>query len=123
MTSLLFEDAIFDRLARSRSRTARSSESFQDIISHEMLNFTQLLARDRSTRIRSHERGYRVDFSNRIALDFIDLLTADNPAVNLEFTQDLLNYQPNADLIKKSKVPLWVIKQVGPQSVTIQRMW
>lgn len=125
-STLLFEDAVFGAIAKGKSRVARvaAEVDFENLVTAELLNFAALKAADQNMRIAAVERGYRVDFSRaRVAFDFMNILSRDNPSVSLEFTDDLLNYTPDADLVRKSKVPLWVIQQVGPQSVIIKRMW
>ena len=124
-TTLLFEDTVFANIAKGRSRSARSGDThFEDLVAQELLGFASLKQADHGARIASVERGYRIELSNtRVAFDFMALMAQDNPAINLEFTEDLLNYKPDEELVRKSKVPLWVIQQIGPRSVIIKRMW
>lgn len=124
--TLLFEDAVFSKISSGKSRTARQNADtqFEDLVARELLNFTALRTADRNLRVAATEYGYRVDFSrSRVAFDFMSLMAQDNPEINLEFTEDLLNYKPDEELVRKSKVPLWVIQQIGPRSVIIKRMW
>lgn len=121
-----FEEAIFTGLANTSARTAKKTAPL-DLTARlqPALSFDHLKqAAHGRIRVAFTESGYHINLGTQmIAADLRKLLAQDNPGIQLEFTEDFNNYEPNPDLIKKSKVPLWVIKPTGTQSVLIQRMW
>jgi hypothetical protein len=134
----VFDAAVFGKLTAPRAATASlKPEGGQEIepqgsdidalIHQSMLSFNGLLASDKAARIHAFERGYRVELgSQRLAFDmgsFRKLLEDDNEGVDLAFSDELATYQPEEGLVRKSKVPLWVIRPVGTKVVTIQRIW
>lgn len=138
-----FEEAVFGSLAAAVRRSAVASlpgrdskpadapeaqrADFDALLHQSMLNFTALLHADQSTRIHALDRGYRVELgSMRLAFDassLRSLMAADNPGVDLAFDDEMVNFEPEADLVKKSKVPLWVLRPVGAKTILIQRIW
>ena len=132
----LFDAAVFSPLLAPRAAQAsagsgqassRQEGDLDALIHQSMLDFSSLMAADKSTRVHAFDRGYRVELGNqRIAFDmgsFKSLLEHSNQGVDLTFSDDLASYQPEEGLVRKSKVPLWVLRPVGGSVVVIQRVW
>jgi len=45
-----------------------------------------------------------------------------NSGVDVEFSEDFLNFSPDEELINKSENPLWVLHNAGPGTVLIRRV-
>lgn len=135
----VFDQAVFGPLSAPRAAKAsarasgapdqidRQRDDLDALIAQSMLNFTSLQAADKGSRVTAFDRGYRIELGNqRLAFDmgaFRNLLEQDNPGIDLTFDDALASYAPDPDLIKKSRVPLWVLKPLGGTSLLIQRMW
>lgn len=128
----VFDTAVFGPMLAPRSASASRDGSPGDrqrmdldaLIHESMLSFTSLMAADKMARIDSLDQGYRVEFGNmRVAFDFKSLMEQDNQGVDLAFSDELAGYQPEEGLVRKSKIPLWVIKNLGKSVVLIQRIW
>lgn len=124
-----FEDAVFQRMGRGVRRKKHVADVEVDVFEQDMteamLKFDSLKDKDPGAAIRSVDKGYEVTFTKaHIAFDVMNILSLDNPDVDLQFTSDMIEFDPDEDLVKPSKVPLWVIKRAtGPNRVTIQRVW
>lgn len=124
-----FEDAVFQRMGRGVRRKHHVADVevdvFEQDMSNALLKFDTLKDKDPGAAIRSVARGYEVTFTKaHVAFDVMGLLALDNPDIDLQFTPDMIEFDPDEDLVKPSKVPLWVIKRAtGPNRVTIQRVW
>ena len=139
----VFDDAVFGTLLLPRSArvSARPTDREEanpaeperqemdlDVLVHQsMLSFSGLMASDRAARVVALDRGYRVELGNqRFAFDmgqFRHLLEEDNPGIDLSFSDELVNYQPEDGLVRKSKTPLWVLRPMGAKTVVIERIW
>ena len=144
----IFDEAVFGTLQRRAApRSARASlPGYQDapgadvpeaqrtdfdcLVNQGLLTLTALLNADKATRVQGFERGYRIELGSalatRIAFDrrsFKSLIEADNPDVDLTFSDDLVNFEPEPDLVKKSKVPLWVLSPLGSKTILLKRIW
>lgn len=117
----MFENTFFE--ASAPGRTRRASVATTD--KRTELRFTTAKAHIRGVTITPTERGYIVRTAGRQHIAFSDLrqyLMADN-RVDLKFSDELMAFEPGEDLIKKSKVPLWVVKPLGEGTVAIERVW
>ena len=107
--------------------TMRQQDDLDALIHQSMLSFNGLMAADKGARVVAFERGYRVELTNqRIAFDMSglkSLLARDNEGVDLSFSDELATYEPEDGLLRKSKVPLWVLRPVGNRVVLIQRIF
>lgn len=132
----IFDDAVFSSMLEPRRAIAshasgenpaapeRQTMDIDTLIHQSMLNFTGLMAADKGARVVAYERGYRVEFgSQRMAFDFRSLMQEDNEGVDLAFSDELAGYEPEEGLVRKSKIPLWVLRPVGNRVVVIQRVW
>lgn len=127
-SSTHFEDTVFDQLAPRRKFHARTAARGGLVTARlqDVLQFTTLRAADRECRIvqlADDPTMYRVNLHPRTAARLADFLQTDNPEIDLDFADSLLNYTPTPDLIHRSRVPLWVIQRLGPTSVAIKRIW
>lgn len=125
----IFESLVFKNLEKKirqiRHQAFSTESSFENEVANSMLNLNGLRTHDAKAVICQNELGYDVKFSkSHLAFNFIDLMKKDNPDVNMMFTDDLLNFEPNEDLIYKSKVPLWVVCPLeAGKRVVIKRVW
>jgi len=126
----VFEDTVFDSLDsgfQKKSHTAFSGKSsFEDRVAETMLSFDSLKKKDPRAIIKCHKAGkYEIQLSRQhLALSMKEIVAFDNSNIELMFSDDLMQFEPDEDLIIKSKVPLWVIKPMaGGSKVVIQRMW
>ena len=89
------------------------------------MNFKGLQKADAYANIVQMGRGYNVRLSKpHLAFNMRDILSQDNPGIDLRFSEDLLEYEPDEEIVLKSKIPLWVIKPMdGGNTVSIQRIW
>lgn len=130
MHDRVFEDCFFNRVKRGfhkKRHNAFSSDvsNFEEEVNKNILNFKELKRKDPKVKVTQVNRGYKVKLSKpHLAFSINELLSGDNPDIDLSFSEDLLEYTPDDELVKKSKVPLWIIKPVdGGSSVYIQRLW
>lgn len=88
------------------------------------LRFTTAKSKFRGLSVEATEKGYilRGAAIRREAFNLRQYLMADNQ-VQLKFSEELLNYEPEDELVKKSQVPLWVIRPVRDGAVMIERVW
>lgn len=124
----LFEASVFDKLSRyikKVRRTAYSDSNFTAEVIASVLNFNGIKSRDPQAKIIQNEFGYDVRLSKpHLAFDFCNYMREDNQDVNIMFTNDLLEFEPEEELIHKSKIPLWVICPLeGGSRVLIKRAW
>lgn len=139
----LFDDAVFGGISAPRSARAsvvqNSGETFNPeaperqrmdldaLVTLSGLSFSSLMAADKTARVHAVPRGYRIELgSARFAFDmgaFRDLLSGDNEGVDLSFSDELASYTPEEGLVRKTKIPLWVLRPVGSKTVLIQRIW
>lgn len=125
-----FERCVFNKMDKGfkkKKYTAFSSTSvkFDEAVTENLLNFDALLKQDKGASITQMQRGYKVKLTKpHLAFNMQGLLESSNPGIDLRFSEDLLDYEPDDELIVKSSVPLWVIKPTsGGNTVSIQRMW
>jgi hypothetical protein len=91
-------------------------------VNKNFLKFEGLLKKDIKAHITYIGDHYNVKLSKpHLAYNMVNILSEHNP--ELKFTEDLLGYEPDEDLIMKSKFPLWIIKSIGVNSVSIKRIW
>lgn len=124
----LFEASVFNKLSRYLKkvrRTAYSDSNFTAEVIKSVLKFDGIKSRDPQAKIIQNEFGYDVRLSKpHLAFDFCNYLKEDNQDVNIMFTNDLLEFEPEEELIHKSKIPLWVICPLkGGSRVLIKRAW
>jgi hypothetical protein len=126
----IFEKCFFSKIKkgfRKKKHTALSFDSteFNQEVSNNLLNFEDLRKKDKKASIVQMKKGYRVKLSKpHLAFNMGAILSHSNPGIDLKFSEDLLEYEPDEELIVKSSVPLWVIKPVdGGSTVSIQRVW
>lgn len=123
----IFEDAVFDGMRHKKSKTAKQSVGVDlgSEIKKNVLRFDTVFKKKRTARVVPVDSGeYRVYGLDKVlAYGFLETIKDDNRNVNFEFTEDLMNFEPDEDLVKKSKVPLWVIQPLNAQSVLIKRIW
>lgn len=129
----VFDAAVFGTMLAPRRAAASQGElspadrqrtDLDSLIHESMLNFSSLMAMDKTARIDNLDQGYRVEFGNmRVAFDFKNMMEQDNQGVDLAFSDELAGYQPEEGLVRKSKVPLWVLRPMGNKVMVIQRIW
>jgi predicted GH43/DUF377 family glycosyl hydrolase len=125
----IFEETVFKKIKktfRQRKHVACPDEGFEAEVQKNALSFAAFKKRDPRVKIASIEDGYDVVFSeDHLAFDLASLIMESNPNINLKFSQDLLDFEPEEELVMKSKVPLWIIEHVGPSKkrVQIKRVW
>ena len=126
----IFEDCFFNKISKcvkSKNHNAFSSDDikFEDEVSKNLLNFASLQNRDKKVKIIQTRLGYNIKLSKpHLAFDLKSILSEVNSGINLEYAEDYLDYEPDDDLIMKSKIPLWVMKPMdGGNTVAIQRVW
>jgi hypothetical protein len=125
----IFENCFFSNIKKGIKRkkcTAFSSENinFEKEINRNLLKFEALLQKDPKVKIVQMGDQYKVKLSKaHLAFNMADILLKSNPEVDLKFSEDLLEYNPDEDLMMKSKMPLWIIHPNGNNSVSIKRMW
>ena len=123
-----FDSAVFHNLSRFIKKirhTACPESEFDSAVVNSVLKFDAIKSRDPKVKIIQTENGYDVRLSKtHIAFDFCNYMQEDNQEVNLLFTNDLLEFEPEEELIHKSKIPLWVICPLqGGNRVLIKRAW
>jgi len=94
-------------------------------VQYSRLKFSSLKSTDPTVRIQNKGSGYEVKF-NAHKTSYIDLkqiFSAENETQDFVFEEEYLNFTPDDTLIKKSTVPLWVIKPLSSNKVYIQRAW
>lgn len=130
MAQDVFEKCVFGKMSKGfkkKRHTAFSfgSDNFETEITKNLLNFSGLRKKDKQASICSMDKGYQIKLSKpHLAFDMQEILSKNNPGIDLKFSEDLLEYDPDEELILKSKVPLWVIKPMkGGNVVSIQRVW
>ena len=128
MSNDLFEASVFDKLSRFVKRvrrTAYSDSSFNEDVLKGVLKFNTIRSKDPHVKITQSEHGYDVRLSRtHVAFDFCNYLQEDNEDANFIFTNDLMEFEPEEELIHKSKIPLWVICPLqGGNRVLIKRAW
>lgn len=128
MSTDLFESSVFNKLStfiKKVRKTAYSDANFSNEVISKALNFDSLKKQDPSVKITQNENGYDVRLSRpHLAFDFSTMMQEDNQDVNLMFSNDLLEFEPEDELIHKSKIPLWVICPLeGGNRVLIKRAW
>jgi len=123
------DEMVFGRLRKSVKRVRHCADVELDMLTEGILKglqFQGLKKRDPGIKIRaSANDGYALEFSRNLATDEImAMLMADNPEINLTFDAELASFRPNAELVKKSKAPLWVLRQgTTSNKVHIERVW
>lgn len=87
------------------------------------LNFDLIKQRDKTARIsRVASNSYKIEFSKiSVAYDLFNLLRLGNPDESLEFSEDYVEFEPEEELIKKSKNPLWIVKVLKPGCVLLTK--
>ncbi|MFA5071359.1 MAG: hypothetical protein WC511_03260 [Candidatus Pacearchaeota archaeon] len=129
MSQDLFESSVFNKLnncIRKVKRVAYSDEKFSSEIVSNVLKFDALKKKDPKAKIfQTMDGTYDIRLSRpHIAFDFSTLMQEDNQDVDLMFTDDLLEFEPEDEMIHKSKIPLWVICPLeGGNRVLIKRAW
>ena len=121
----IFEDKVFDEFGkgfRKRKKLAcYTQKSFSEEVNFNLLKFDTLKKKDSKAKIVATDYGYSVKLSRpHLAFNMCSILAEDN--MDLNFTQELMEYDPDEELIRKSAVPLWVVKSKG-NNVMIQRIW
>lgn len=126
----IFESCVFRRINKGFKRAKHTAFSFDSSrfdteVTKNLLNFGALRERDKKASIVQMGKGYTVRLSKpHLAFDMENLLSRSNPGIDLRFSEDLLEYEPDEELVLKSKIPLWVIKPMdGGNTVSIQRVW
>jgi len=123
-----FEQDAFTKLNDTKitkSKKAFMSETkFEQQVSNSLLTFDTLKKTIPGTNVSQRPDGsYRIKLSKaHIAFDLKNLLQADNE-VGLEFSEDFNEYKPDDEIIQKSSIPLWVLKNLGGNTISIQRVW
>jgi hypothetical protein len=129
MSQDIFEKCVFQKINegfKNKKYNAFSSGSnFDEEVTKNLLNFEGLRKKDVKASITQTEKGYKILLSKPyLAFNLKDILSQNNPGIDLRFSEDLLEYEQEDDLILKSKIPLWVIKPTsGGNVVSIQRVW
>lgn len=124
----IFEAAVFNKLSQFVKRVRRTACPESDFASEvvaSVLKFDAIKTRDPEAKVYQTEHGYDVRLSRpHLAFDFCEYMREENQDVNLIFTNDLLEFEPEEELIYKSKIPLWVICPLqGGNRVLIKRAW
>lgn len=124
----IFEASVFNKLSKCVKKvrkTACPESEFASEVFASVLKFETLKSKDPQVKIYQTEQGYDVRLSRpHLAFDFNTLMQEDNKDVNLLFTNELMEFEPDEELIHKSKVPLWVICPLqGGNRVLIKRAW
>lgn len=125
----IFEEIAFRRMGRGVNQKSKAAAAvcaeqliFEDEVNKNMLNFDSLRKVDKSAIITHTANGYRiVSKQGFLSLNIQELMMQDNPGIDLSFSPDMLDFEPDQEMIRKSTVPLWVIKQMNPGHVLIQR--
>lgn len=128
MSQDLFETSVFERLSKfikKVRRTAYSDAKFSAEVFESVLKFDNIKSKDPAIKIFQTEHGYDVRLTKpHLAFDFCKYMQDDNQDVNFMFTNELLEFEPEEELIHKSKIPLWVICPLkGGNRVIIKRAW
>lgn len=126
----LFEDSFFESTGMghhtaSAPAITSAAEMEGTVRGQLQLRFTTAKAKMRDLIIEERPDGYVLRSASMRRIGFSDLskyLQADNQ-VNLTFSEELMNFEPDEELVHKSKMPLWVCKPMTDGSVAIQRVW
>lgn len=128
-----FDDSVFAALggvARKKgvvSRVAKVSAS----VPKSSLNLDILVQKMQGVFVSPVEGGFRVRLPRvRVASlggrdlgeSIRRLVKANNPGIDLEFSEDLADYAGEPDLIRKSVNPLWLLKRVNGDTYLIKRV-
>lgn len=130
MNQDIFENCVFKKIKRGFKKKRHvalsfESDNFNVEVTKNLLNFKDLKLKDIKADITQTKGGYNIKLSKpHLAFDMRSILRRGNPGIDLKFSEDLLEYERDDDLILKSKIPLWVIKPMdGGNVVSIQRVW
>lgn len=113
-----------------------ASENFEGDVFHRMyirsdsphFNFSRLskVCKNLQVDVNSPKDEIRLSWDNSIRTasmaNLYDMLKLDNPEVDIQFSEDMLNFSPDEELISKSSMPLWVLKMVSPTSMSLCRI-
>ena len=123
----IFEDAVFDGMGHKKNKTASKNVGVDlgGEVGKNVLKFDSVFKKKSTARVTNVNPGeYRVKgLDGVLAYGLLDMMKNENKDVNFEFSEDLMNFEPDEELVKKSKVPLWVIHPLNSRSVTIKRIW
>jgi hypothetical protein len=129
--SELFEDSFFASAGKADHTAAgiaiRPAGEMDMLASGKTaLRFTTAKAKIRGLKVTATDKGYLISAPKggllRQAFDLGKYIMADNQ-MKLKFSEELMNFEPDEELIHKSKVPLWVLKSNPNGSVSIERTW
>ena len=122
----IFEEKFFEKASKGFKQVKKvsdytSTSTFEQKVNENIINFNSLYEKDKKAKVVNTVYGYSVKLSKpHLAFNLHSILAEDN--LDLSFTQDLLEFDPDEELIKKSKIPLWVVKPKG-NKVFIKRVW
>ena len=123
-----FEDAVFTALKGSTFKKKRYAcpvqDSVEELVLEECMNLSKLSKKSSIRKVSNTE--FQIAFEESVfASELMSSLSQENPAKEFVFSNDYLNFTPDEALIKKSKVPLWVISPDNKNntSVTIKRVY
>ena len=126
--SKIFEDTVFGKMDQSKKHinhvAIQSSVDFEETVASNLLKFDLLREFDKGVRIISTDKGYDIRLKKHYkSFDLASLFNRDNAGVEFKFDEDVINFEPDEEMMFKSKVPLWVIKPISGNRVLITRMW
>lgn len=91
------------------------------------ISFDLVKKMDDKLKVQKTSLGIRVTAYKKDFLDgssFLNFLRLSNSDVDIDLipNMEVLNYKPNQSLVKKSKLPLWVLSVFGPGQFLIKRI-
>lgn len=126
----IFEDFVFEELKKGFRKKNHNAfmrvTSFDQRVAENFLVLENLKNKDPQAVIkRMVSARYNINLTQpHLALSMKQVIAFDNSNIELMFSDEFMDFEPDEELIMKSKVPLWVIKPMGGgRRVHIQRMW
>ena len=106
----------------SKGRNAFSKREFDSALDSQ-LKFDSLKKADPEVRISSTEFGYMIQHSGRLSMKTASQSLLGDNAIDLSFTDDMIHFTPDEDMVKPSISPLWLLKRSGPNTFSVVRAW
>lgn len=124
----IFEDTVFGKMSQGQKQIKHTAihedVNFEERVAAGLLNFDSLRAADKGARVMAVGGSFDIRLKrNYKALDLAQLIGQDNAGVELKFDSDMIGFNPDEDMLFKSKIPLWIIKPISNNRVLITRAW
>ena len=126
----VFEETVLGKMNKSKKQRGHVATpvsdclDFEERVAHSLLKFDSLKKADSRANIIQIDNGYDIRLSGSyLSFDLAGILSQDNPGIELKFDEDAVGFEPDDEMVFRSKMPLWAIKPVSNNRVIITRMW